>query len=109
MKKQLKSSGNGWVLAFSKSLLKILGYNPNDIRVLMTVKNGILYIQPIKDEDLEKYTNNMVRKFQKNGGGYGLYFPTTMLEILNVNPEQDFLDIEIDEDKLIIKKANYDE
>jgi len=51
MKKKLKPSGNGWGF-FSKSLLKLLGYNPNKNKALITYKNDALYIQPIVEEDL---------------------------------------------------------
>ena len=104
MKKQLKSSGNGYVLGFSKSLLKILGYDVTTVKVLLTVNNDTLYIEPITPDDIEKYASNMVRKFQKNGGGYGLYFPNAIIEILEINPDDDFLDIKINDNKLAIKK-----
>ncbi len=44
MKKQLKASGNGWELYFSKSFLKLLGYNPATTKVLMTFKNKTLLL-----------------------------------------------------------------
>ncbi|MFR1671831.1 MAG: hypothetical protein ACLSWI_02675 [Candidatus Gastranaerophilaceae bacterium] len=105
MKKQLKSSGNGWLLYFTKPLLKLCGYNPAITKVLFTTKNKTLFITPVDTNDLEKYENNMVRGFQKNGCSHGLYFPNTVLEVLEVDPETDLLDIDIDENKLIIKKA----
>lgn len=105
MKKKLTPSGNGWLLHFSKPLLKILGYSPTETKVLITAKSEILHIEPINPNDFEKYENNMVRGFQKSGTSYGVYFPNALLEILEVNPETDFLNIEIDENKLKIKKA----
>lgn len=106
MKKKLKSSGNGWELYFSKPILKLLGYNPKEIKVLITSKNKTLFVEPISNQDLEKFENNMVRNFQKSGGSYGLYMPAPLIEVLEINPEIDFIDIEINENKLIIKKAD---
>src|SRR5574344_807156 len=106
MKKKLTTSGNGWILYFSKPLLKLLGYNPKETKVLITVKIKTLYIEEVKPENLEKYSNKMIRRFQKSGSSYGLYFPNPIMDILEINPETDFLDIEIDENKLSVTKAN---
>ena len=107
MQKKLKSSGNGWELYLSKQLLKLLGYNPNEIRLLITSNNGALFIEPINIEETEKYKDYMVSKLQRSGGsGYGLYLPTPLIEVLNINPETDFLDIEILGNKFSIKKTN---
>ena len=65
MQKKLKSSGNGWELYFPKPILKILGYNPLEVRLLITSKKSSLYIEPINEEDTLKYQNNMVRRLQK--------------------------------------------
>ncbi len=104
MKKQLKSSGNGWELYFSKSFLKLLGYNPETIKVLITYKNKTLYIEPLSPEDTIKYKDNMIRGFQKSGSSHSLYFPNTIIEVLELNPSIDFIDIEVDGEILKIKK-----
>ena len=105
MQKKLKSSGNGWELYFPKPILKILGYNPLEVRLLITSKKRSLYIEPINEEDTLKYQNNMVRRLQKSGGSYGLYFPAPLIDILGINPENDFIDVEIFENKLIVKRS----
>lgn len=105
MRKKLKVSGNGWVLYFTKPLLKLLGYNPAETKILITAKGNTLLLKAIEDKDTDEYKNNMVRKFQKNGCSYGLYFPGTLIEVLDIEPETDFLDIEINENIMLIKKA----
>lgn len=104
MRKSLKSSGNGWVLYFSKPFLSLLGYNPKETNLLITSNNSVIYIEPV--EDLEKYKDNMVKKLFRNSSGYALYFALPLIEVLGINPETDFLDIEVAENKLIIKKAD---
>ncbi len=104
MQKKLKSSGNGWEFYFTKPILKLLGYNPKETNLLITSKNKTLYIEPIEENDLERYKDNMVRKLQKSGCSYGLYLPAPLIEILDVNPENDAIDVEICENKLFIKK-----
>lgn len=107
MKKKLKSSGNGWELYFAKPLLKLLRYNPVDIYVLITAKNDCLTIEPIAKDESAKYADAMVRSFQKSGrNGYGLYFPSSLIEYLEIEPDEDFLDINIDENIMYIRKAN---
>ena len=104
MKKKLKASGNGWEFYFSKPLLKLLGYDPKEDKVLITSKNGAIFIKPVFEKDIEKYKNNMVRTFQKSGGSFGIYFPIELIEILEINPSVDFLCVVIDENILVIKK-----
>ncbi len=105
MKKKLKPSGNGWVLYFQKSLLKLLGYKPDEIKILIVAKNSCLYFSPVCKDELDKYKNNMVRNFQKSGGGYGIYLPAALIDVLNVDPANDYIYVEIDEDRVIVKKA----
>lgn len=105
MKKQLKASGNGWELYFSKSFLKLLGYNPSTTKVLMTFKNKTLFIEPVCNESIDKLKYNMVRGFQRSGSSHSLYFPNTLIEVLEIKPDADYIDIEVDDKTLKIKKA----
>lgn len=106
MKKKLKASGNGWEFYFSKPLLKLLGYSPVEDKVLITSKSGALYIKPVSEGDLDKLKNSMVRNFQKSGGSYSIYLPVALIEILEIDPSVDFVDVEVDENILIIRKCN---
>ena len=47
----------------------------------------------------------MIRKLQKNGSSYGLYFPNTFIGILEIDPARDLIDININDDKIILQKA----
>lgn len=102
MKKKLKPSGNGWELYFSKQLLKLLGYNPKTTKILITSKENTLYFKPVNNS--EKFKDNMIRKFQKSGSSYGIYFPLELIEVLEIDPNVDFINVDINEDVLIIKK-----
>ena len=93
------------MLYFQKSLLKLLGYKPDEIKILIVAKNSCLYFSPVCEDELDKYKNNMVRNFQKSGGGYGIYLPAALIDVLNVDPANDYIDVEIDEDRVIVKKA----
>ena len=102
---KLKTSGNGWELYFSKQLLKLLGYNPETIKLLITCESNSLIVEPIDENELKKYENNMIRKLQKSGGsGAGLYFPAALISVLNLNPETDMIDVEISGNKFSVKK-----
>ncbi len=103
MQKRLKTSGSGWELYFSKPFLQLLGYNPKETMLLITSDNKTIYVEPI--EDIEKYKNNMVKKLQRSSNSYGLYFTQPLIEILEINPETDLLDIEVSGNKLTIRKV----
>ena len=105
MQKKFKPSGNGWEFYLSKPLLKLLGYDPKETKLLVKAKNKVLTLTPIKPADVEKNRNNMVRNIQKSGCSYGIYFPAPLLEILEINPEEDSIDVQIDDNKLIFKKC----
>ncbi len=46
----------------------------------------------------------MNRKFFKSGNGWALFVSKTILELLKVNPETDFIEMQIENDVLKIKK-----
>lgn len=106
MKKSLTSTGNGWEIHIPKPILKLLNINPVDTKVLFEIKNKILYISQINPfEDSEKYKNALTKKFTKRGGGYSLFMSQTILELIDINPEVDKAELEVDDKILKIKKA----
>ena len=104
MQKKLKTCATGWELYFSKQMLQLLGYNPAEVTLLITANGKKIYIEPI--DNVEKYKNHMLKPLQKSGYSYGLYFSKTLIEVLELNPETDFLDIDISGNKLTIKKLD---
>ncbi len=48
----------------------------------------------------------MKRKLFRSGSGWALFFPKTIIELLKINPEMDFVEIEIENDVLKIKKSS---
>lgn len=105
MKRKLSVSGSGWHIFLNKSILQLLGFVPKHTNVLFTVKNKILYIEAIEPEKLEEYKDLHVRKLARSGGGWGLYITNPILELLDINPETDLVEYEVDERILKIKKA----
>ncbi len=108
MKKKFSSSGNGWQLYLNKSLLRLFGYNPKQIKVKLTAQDEYIIVEPIPIESCDEGNDEylMIRKLQKSGGaGYGIYFPNALIEYLEVDPETDDLDIKISDGKMFIKKA----
>ncbi len=104
MIKTLTERGNGWLLIIPKAIIKLLGLNPEKSRVQFKIKNKNLYIQEISPEnpDCEKY---LVRSLSKKNSSYGLYMPNSILELLEVKPDTDKLNLSVEENVLIIKKA----
>ncbi len=106
MKKSLTSNGNGWELHIPKPILKLLNINPIDTKVLFEIKNKVLYVTQLDfNYDSERYKNALVKKFTKRGGGYSLFISQVILELININPELDKVEIEVDDKILKIKKA----
>ena len=106
MKKSLTSNGNGWELHIPKPILKLLNINPVDTKVLFEIKNKVLHVTPLDIPfDNEKYKNALVKKFTRRGGGYSLFMSQTILELIDIDPELDKAEIEVDDKILKIKKA----
>ena len=102
MQRQLISSGNGWALYMPKDVLKLLGYNPQNTYVLMTIEKNVLKITKIEPDDINP--DFLIKKFNKNGNGYGLYITNSIIEFLEINPETDKVKYEIEGGELFISK-----
>lgn len=46
------------------------------------------------------------RKLIRNGNGWALFINSTILNLLDVNPEQDMVKYTVENDKLIITKSD---
>ena len=103
MQKKLQASGNGWQLYLSRPILKLLGYNPKEVLLLITSDNNVLHIEPIADKN--EHPNQLIKNLHKSGGSYGLYLALPLLELMDVNPEEDFVDVNITGNKITLKKA----
>mgnify|MGYP001099148151 CR=1 FL=1 len=104
MKKQLTLAGNSWQLYINKPLAKLLGINEKEFRVLIKIENKTLSVIKVTNE--AQCANFLVKKLIKRGAGFGLNLTIPVIELLEINPEVDFLDINIENDKLIIRKSD---
>jgi hypothetical protein len=48
----------------------------------------------------------MKRKLMRSGNGWALFMSKTLIELLKINPETDFIEMQIENDVLKIKKIN---
>lgn len=87
-----------------KTLIKLLGLNPESSKVQFKIKNKVLYVQEISPDnpDFEKY---LVRTLSRKGSSWGLYMPNSILDLIDVEPENDKLELDIEDNVLIIRKA----
>ena len=104
MIKNLTSRGNGWHLTLQKNIIKLLGLVPESSKVVFTIKNKVLYIKEILPDNPD-FEKGLIRPLSKKGDSWGLYMPNSILELLNINPEVDKVDIEIEGNILLIKRA----
>ena len=105
MNKKLVPIGNGWSVYMPVHIIKLMGVNPKESKVLFEVDGNILRVNKI-DSDDESQNTMLVRKFIRIGHGYALYIPNTILELLEVTPEKDSVSIKMSKQTLIITKAD---
>ena len=48
----------------------------------------------------------MKKKLMRSGNGWGVFLSKTILELLDINPEKDFVELQVENDVLKIKKYN---
>ena len=47
----------------------------------------------------------MKKKLSRSGSGWALFMPKTLLELVDVNPETDMLEVKVENDVIKITKA----
>lgn len=50
----------------------------------------------------------MERKFMRSGNGWSLFIPKVIIELLKIDPENDSIEMEIENEVLKIKKTKKD-
>lgn len=104
MNKNLTVNGNSWIIYINKLFTEMLGINPDERRVELNIKKNILYIT--KASNIHAKKNFIHKQLIKRGGGYGLVLSKPILGLLNINPEKDSVEISVEENTIIVKKAN---
>lgn len=51
----------------------------------------------------------MKKKLYRSGSGWALFLPKPIIELLKINPEEDFVEMEIEKNTLIVKKAEVED
>lgn len=105
MKTNLQTNGNTWHLYINKTIIKFLGITNTERTVLLTLENNILHIRKISNEEIDNFKHLFCKKLVKRGSGYGLNFPISLLKLLDINPEKDQIEFDINGQILTIKKA----
>lgn len=105
MKKYLSSQGNGWLLYINKEFCELMGVNKNNQEIAITTYENELIIEKLDLANEENHDFKIIKKVITRGNGFGIYISQALLEILNINPEIDKVNIEIQNAKLTVKKA----
>lgn len=105
MKKSLTQRGNGWALIVPKDIIKLLAIDPQTAKLKFEFKDKVLHISEISPDnpDFEKC---LVRKFSKKDSSWTLYMSNSIIGLLKIDPATDELEIDVDGQVLIIKKAD---
>lgn len=105
MKKPLRQAGNGWELYLPKPIIKLMGISPSDKYALFNVKDKVLSITKINNDEIDKFENFLTRNIRKSGGGRAIFMPLTIIELLEIDPETDLVEYEINDMTLSVKKG----
>ncbi len=105
MKKSLLSNDSSWYIYLSKPVLQLLNIDPLNSYILFKIKNKSIYIEEASKEVLAGLKNPLIKKLIKKGNSFSLYIPSPLLELTDIDPEKDMVDITLQEETLIIKKA----
>lgn len=105
MKRELYTQGNTWQLYIKASIARLMGITPQEYTVNLEVKDKILYVKKVLPSEAELYKDLLCKKLIKRSSGYGLNMTIAIQEMLDLNPETDKVDVDINGRVLIIKKA----
>lgn len=105
LKKKLSLNGNSWQLYLTKDIARLIGISESNYSVILRVNKNILSVEKLNINDIKNYENELTKKLIKRGSSYSLNLSVSILELLQINPEIDFVDMEIADKKLIIKKS----
>ena len=106
MKKQLSVHGNSWIFYITKTMADFMKITSDSREVILIIKKTTLYVMKNSLNNINEKECYCIKKLVKRGSGYGLVFSQSLLELLDISPEFDSLEILMDEKKLIITKSN---
>ena len=105
MIKKLSSTGNMFYFYLTITTLELMNLDPLKSKLFIKINDKIMYIKKADDNILNSDENLCIRKIRKTGSGFGIYFTKTLLDFIDVNPETDNVDINIQNETIILKKA----
>ena len=98
---KLKIRNNSVFLYLTQAMLQLLHIDPENAFFIFTLKEKCLYISKA---DIELQDSPYVVRISKVGNGWGIYMTRAMLEFIDVNPENDSVEIDIEGEMLLLKK-----
>lgn len=101
LERKLETQGNSWYLYLNKSIAQLLGITPQERNVKLVVSDKILHVEKALDPNEPA----LIKKLITRSSGYGLNMPLPILELLDINPESDLVEISVNNNQLTIKKA----
>ena len=99
---KLTLRNNSVFLYLTQAMLQLLHIVPENTYFLFTLKDKTLYITEAKGKEKKK---SYASKIRKTGSGWGIYMSKSLLEFIEINPETDNIEVEIENETLILKKT----
>lgn len=100
VKKKLSINGNSWVLYVNKSIAEAMGLSLENRNIELYFKDKVLYIN-LKTDD----NKLLVKKMIKRGAGYGLVLSLPFLALLDIEPNRDFVLMDLNNKTLTVRKC----
>ena len=98
---KLTIRNNSVFLYLTQAMLQLMHIVPENAYFIFTLRNKILYITQAKEEEK---ADSYASKIRKTGSGWGIYMSKSLLEFLDINPETDAINVDIEGNVLIVKK-----
>ncbi len=96
---------NSTFLYLTQAMLQLLHIDPENTCFIFTHKNKVLYISVVRDD---KKNSTYVTKIRRTGSGWSIPMTKSLLEFIEVNPETDNINLDIENETIILKKYSID-
>lgn len=105
MKTKLISQGNSWGFYINKTWSQLMGITPDNYTVVLYIEKQTLFVAHCSNEKFSKH-NIITKKLIKRGAGYTITLTLPILQLLDLNPTKDYIEINLENNILSIEKAN---
>lgn len=105
MKTKLISQGNSWGFYLNKTWAQLMGITPDNYTVVLYIEKQTLFVAHCSNEKFSNH-NIITKKLIKRGSGYTITLTLPILQLLELNPADESVEINLENNILTIEKAD---